>query len=87
MVPPLDSEMGWTGELWTNTNILKWKKPEEESMFLSFWVHFFSITKNVAFIQNKQKLLQKIKIYNQHCDANKSRSNFGIYVGNKMHPK
>ena len=24
-VPLLDSEMGWTGELWSNTNILKWQ--------------------------------------------------------------
>ena len=24
-VPPLDSETGWTGELWSKTNILKWQ--------------------------------------------------------------
>ena len=23
--PPLDSETGWTGELWSNTNLLKWQ--------------------------------------------------------------
>ena len=24
-VPPLDSETGWTGELWSKTNLLKWQ--------------------------------------------------------------
>ena len=24
--PPLDSEKGWTGELWQKTNLLNWKK-------------------------------------------------------------
>ena len=24
-LPPLDSETGWTGELWSKTNLLKWK--------------------------------------------------------------
>ena len=24
-VPPLDSEMGWTGELWSKTNLLNWE--------------------------------------------------------------
>ena len=23
--PPLDSEMGWTGELWSKTNLLNWQ--------------------------------------------------------------
>ena len=25
VLPPLDSEMGWTGELWSKTNIHKWQ--------------------------------------------------------------
>ena len=24
-VPPLDSETGWTGELWSKTNLLQWQ--------------------------------------------------------------
>ena len=24
-VPPLDSETGWTGELWLKTNLLNWQ--------------------------------------------------------------
>ena len=24
-VPPLDSETGWTGELWSKTNLLNWQ--------------------------------------------------------------
>ena len=25
-VPPLDSEMGWTGKLWLKTDLLNWQK-------------------------------------------------------------
>ena len=25
VLPPLDSETGWTGELWSNTNLLNWQ--------------------------------------------------------------
>ena len=25
VAPPLDSEKGWTGELWSKTDLLKWQ--------------------------------------------------------------
>ena len=33
-VPPLDSEMGWTGELWSKTYLLNWQK-EDNRFFLA----------------------------------------------------
>ena len=29
-VPPLDSDMGWTGELWSKTNYLNWQNKENK---------------------------------------------------------
>ena len=34
--PPLDSETSWTGELWSNTNLLRWQNKENNHCFPSF---------------------------------------------------
>ena len=35
--PPLDSETGWTGELWSKTNLLNWQKYGNSIFFSSFF--------------------------------------------------
>ena len=39
-VPPLDSETGWTGELWSKTNILNWQN-SDNSILLFFFAKKF----------------------------------------------
>ena len=39
VLPPLDSETGWIGELWSNTNLLK---------ILEFFLDFFLICLKVT---------------------------------------
>ena len=49
--PPLDSEMGWTGKLWSKTNLLKWQN-KEKSIYLLFF-----------FVFQQKKYIEKFPIF------------------------
>ena len=47
--PPLDSETGWTGELWSKTNLLKWQNQQNCIFFQQHQrcLTFFRIKKGI----------------------------------------
>ena len=50
-LPPLDSETGWTGELWSKTNLINWQN-QGNSIFFSSTIfdHFWQFLKFFGFL-------------------------------------